>query len=367
MRKEKVGIISIHYGVNFGSALQAIALSQYLKQNFEFECVDVINYIPKRFKRINRLKNISGYGAKYFMHGLIRMSRFEKTNKKYISYLKENTSVSKPIYSMEKAKTEFGDYDYLIAGSDQIWNSEYNQGIDAMYYLGFASENTTKIAYAASCGKEEYSNEDWNKICKLLEGFSAISLREKSSAKIMDEHGIQNCKFVLDPTFLFSRAQWKNYEKEVVGCPEKYLLIYFLDTRGEDIVKLAKKIAVAKGLHTVLIRPVYSKIDYGVDLVVSDATPDKYIWLFRHASFVVTNSFHGVSFSINMERQFVALKRDKYNSRLDNIMNVMGLADRFVTTKEDGLIESDINYSKVNEKKSALLKSSKEFLQSALQ
>ena len=176
----------------------------------------------------------------------------------------------------------------------------------------------------------------------------------------MDEHGIQNCKFVLDPTFLFSRAQWKNYEKEVVGCPEKYLLIYFLDTRGEDIVKLAKKIAVAKGLHTVLIRPVYSKIDYGVDLVVSDATPDKYIWLFRHASFVVTNSFHGVSFSINMERQFVALKRDKYNSRLDNIMNVMGLADRFVTTKEDGLIESDINYSKVNERKSALLKSSKE-------
>lgn len=284
MRKEKVGIISIHYGVNFGSALQAIALSQYLKQNFEFERVDVINYIPKRFKRINRLKNISGYGAKYFMHGLIRMSRFEKTNKKYISYLKENTSVSKPIYSMEKAKTEFGDYDYLIAGSDQIWNSEYNQGIDAMYYLGFASENTTKIAYAASCGKEEYSNEDWNKICKLLEGFSAISLREKSSAKIMDEHGIRNCKFVLDPTFLFSRAQWKNYEKEVVGCPEKYLLIYFLDTRGEDIVKLAKKIAVAKGLHTVLIRPVYSKIDYGVDLVVSDATPDKYIWLFRHAS-----------------------------------------------------------------------------------
>ena len=85
MRKEKVGIISIHYGVNFGSALQAIALSQYLKQNFEFECVDVINYIPKRFKRINRLKNISGHGAKYFMHGLIRMSRFEKTNKKYIS------------------------------------------------------------------------------------------------------------------------------------------------------------------------------------------------------------------------------------------------------------------------------------------
>lgn len=149
--------------------------------------------------------------------------------------------------------------------------------------------------------------------------------------------------------------------------PRKIFVDLLLGYKRRRYCKIGKKIAVAKGLHTVLIRPVYSKIDYGVDLVVSDATPDKYIWLFRHASFVVTNSFHGVSFSINMERQFVALKRDKYNSRLDNIMNVMGLADRFVTTKEDGLIESDINYSKVNERKSALLKSSKEFLQSALQ
>ena len=56
-----------------------------------------------------------------------------------------------------------------------------------MYYLGFASEGTTKIAYAASCGKEEYSDEDWNKIRRLLGDFSAISLREKSSVKIFDK------------------------------------------------------------------------------------------------------------------------------------------------------------------------------------
>lgn len=367
MSKEKIGIISIHYGVNFGSALQAIALSRYLKDTFKYESVDVINYIPKRFRKINRLKNISGHGAKHFFHGLVRMYRFEKTNRKYVSYLKENTSVSKPIYSMKEAKAEFGDYGNLIAGSDQIWNSEYNQGIDEMYYLGFASEGTTKIAYAASCGKEEYSDEDWNKIRRLLGDFSAISLREKSSVKMMEEHGIRNCKFVLDPTFLFGPSEWKNYEKEITKCPKEYLLIYFLDTRGEDIVKLAKKIAVSKGLRTVLIRPVYSKINYDVDMVVSDITPDKYIWLFRNASFVVTNSFHGVSFSINMERQFVALKRDKYNSRLDNIMNVMGLSDRFVTPETEEWIESDINYSEVNKIKSELLKSSKEFLLNTLQ
>ena len=46
-----------------------------------------------------------------------------------------------------------------------------------------------------------------------------------------------------------------------------------------------------------------------------------------------------------MERQFVALKRDKYNSRLDSIMNAMGLTDRLVTIEHDGIIENNINYS----------------------
>ena len=55
MSKERVGIISIHYGVNFGSALQAIALSRYLKDNYNFDKVDVINYIPQRFRRITPL------------------------------------------------------------------------------------------------------------------------------------------------------------------------------------------------------------------------------------------------------------------------------------------------------------------------
>lgn len=313
------------------------------------------------------MKNLTGRGGAHFIHGLVRMYRFEKTNNKYISYLSKNASVSNPIYSMNAAKTIFGDYKYLIAGSDQIWNSEYNQGIDEMYYLGFASRKSSKIAYAASCGKEEYSEEEWDRIRKLLEDFSAISLREKSSVTIMENHGIKKCEFVLDPTFLFDRVQWAIYEKEVSKCPKDYLLIYFLDTTGEDIVKLAKRIAEVKGLHTVLIRPVYSKVKYDVDMVVSDVTPDNYIWLFRHASFVVTNSFHGISFSINMERQFVALKRDKYNSRLDSIMNAMGLTDRLVTIEHDGVIENNINYSEVNERKRKLLKSSKDFLQNALQ
>ena len=48
-------------------------------------------------------------------------------------------------------------------------------------------------------------------------------------------------------------------------------------------------------------------------------------------------------------------------------MNAMGLTDRLVTTEHDGVIEHDINYSEVNKRKEKLLKTSKDFLQNALQ
>ena len=69
-------------------------------------------------------------------------------------------------------------YDVYIAGSDQIWNSNYNGCVDPVYYLDFAPDNAKKVAYAASFGKselEEYEIEDTK---KLLKKFNAISVRE---------------------------------------------------------------------------------------------------------------------------------------------------------------------------------------------
>ena len=66
-----------------------------------------------------------------------------------------------------------------------------------------------------------------------------------------------------------------------------------------------------------------------------------------------------------MERQFVVFKRDKYNSRIDSILEAMGLEDRCVTLN-DKEIPTDIDYSPVNEKKKALLIESKKFIKEAL-
>ncbi len=368
MMNKKIGIISIHYGVNFGSSLQAIALQQYLRKRDPELYVEVINYIPPRFKLKQRIRDLFGGGLSSTAHNVVRFTRFQGNNRRYKRFLSENANVSPPLYTTEELRKRYRDYDCLITGSDQVWNSEYNQGVDPAYFLGFATEETKKIAYAASCGKKGFTAEEWKAIRELLSDFEAISLRESSAVQMMAEGGVPGCRFVLDPTFLFGRDDWGAYEKADPECPEKFLLMYILDTDGKEIIELGKRIARKKGLKTVIVVNGRSKKtleSYGVDHVAYNKTPDTYIWLFRHASYVVTNSFHGVSFSINMERQFIALKRDKFNSRLDSILGATGLLDRYAEAS-DTAIKNDIDYTEVNRRKAALLKESAAFLMDSI-
>ena len=367
--KKKIGVISIHYGVNFGSSLQAIALQRYLREKDPERYVEVINYIPPRFTLKRRIAAVCSGSLSSIAHKAVRFMRFQENNRKYKQYLSQNATVSPALYNMEQLRSRYRDYDCLIAGSDQVWNSDYNQSVDPAYFLRFASKGTKKIAYAASCGKDSFTQAEWEKIREYTSDFSAIGMRESSAVKMMEDAGIPGCQFVLDPTFLYDRNGWSQFERKDPEGPSDYLLLYFLDTDGSDIIRLAKNIARKKNLKTVLIvngRSKKTREGYGVDYVAYNKTPDVYIWLFRNASYIVTNSFHGVSFSINMERQFVAVKRDKYNARLDSILGAVGLLDRYIGTDETTLKE-DIDYTEVNRKKAALYEKSTSFLDQAIQ
>lgn len=358
----KLGIISIHYGVNFGSSLQAYVLPTYIERTFPNIETEVINYIPPRYRLKNRYKYSGGKNIIKRIVWCVRIANQIKNNKKYENYLKRHTSISAKIFDEEAARKRYKDFDYLIAGSDQIWNSDYNQGPDSMYYLSFANEKTKKIAYAASCGKDDFPQSEWNEMREYLSSFSNISIREKQMAETMKEKGIE-CQFVLDPTYLLSKDEWKLIEKKE-NIKDDYLLIYLLDVDGKDIIEWANRFAKQKNLKTVLIKNGLPYDKYNVDYVMRNKTPDSYIWLFRNASFVVTNSFHGTSFSINMEKQFVVFKRQKYNSRIDSILGAMGLEDRCINLETSDIEE--IDYSLVKPRKEKLLDESRNFLERAL-
>ena len=101
---KKIGIISIHYGVNFGSSLQAYALCSYIQKNFDNVYTEVINYIPPRFRLSNRYHIPDEKSVGNLVRFGVRTARSMFNNWKYESYLKQHVDVWNKIYSIEHAQ-----------------------------------------------------------------------------------------------------------------------------------------------------------------------------------------------------------------------------------------------------------------------
>ena len=73
---------------------------------------------------------------------------------------------------------------------------------------------------------------------------------------------------------------------------------------------------------------------------------EDYIRLIRDAEYVLTDSFHAVSFCLNLEKQFYVYYPEKYSERLKSILSIVNLKDRELQSLEK---EADIDYKKVQE------------------
>ena len=57
-------------------------------------------------------------------------------------------------HSFSELKSSKPEADLYIAGSDQIWNSLYDNGRDSAFYCAFEDNNRKCISYAASFGSD---------------------------------------------------------------------------------------------------------------------------------------------------------------------------------------------------------------------
>lgn len=360
----KIGIITIHYGFNFGSVLQAYALCHYLNDEVENMDAKLINYIPPRysFKRRYLTTNKVNNPLKKVVYLMLVAPQRIKNQRIFEGFLKKNVPMTHKIFNINEAQKVTTSYDLLITGSDQVWNSDYNEGIDPMYYLAFAPKSARKISYAASCGKDDYTENEWSSIHQLLKDFYSISLREKSTRDLFFTHGYKKVVQCLDPIFLLDKDTWKKLARAPRKKVNGFVLVYCLDSDEDDLIRIAKEVAEEKDLKTAIISYSHFWNKYDVDCVYRNQTPNVFLWLLTNADYVVTNSFHGVAFSINLEKQFVAVKRRKYNNRLDSVLEITGLLDRYIDYDKHFDNRKDIDYSNINRTKDQLINYSKHYL-----
>lgn len=351
--------ITCHNAYNYGAVLQTYALYKYLR---EIELNGkVIDYRPSDLHKTKSDKII----VKLF-RPIIRYLDFKKGDKIFGNFLNENielTSVvhnSNEILNVEKTKC-------YITGSDQVWNCSKNGvGNDENYFLVFADgRNVKKVSYAASIAMDKIDDKQKEKFNRLLADFSYISVREKTGVKILNDIGIQNVSQVLDPVYLISRVEWKNMARRSKYYDklknQNYILVYgFL--RQKNVYDYAFKLAKKNNCKVYNVNTMIEDYFLKTDKYFWNVTPEDFLALILNANSIVTNSFHGLSFSIIFQKDFYLFGKDgNTSSRMFDLVNMLKLDDR-VVRKGNVMSEEKIDYCKCNEILMEKIKESKEYL-----
>lgn len=351
MRK-KVGIITQHRVVNYGSVLQTYALQEKIKE-LGYDC-EVIDYYPERFTPLGMLKRIKNKGEKFRKSFLIRtiariiiIPSYFIRFRMFFKFLDNRIDMTAKTYrSEEELEKEKFSYDIFCTGSDQVWNYGWNEKIEYPYFLAFAPEFARKISYAASFGKSELDSIEISETTRLLKRYTAISLRELSGVKIVEGLGIKNSVNVLDPTLLLTGQEWRKLSSGKY-CGDKYILVYNLN-RNPKIDSYAKELSNQMGLEVRYLSYQLHEF-YKTGKMFCNPQVEDFLALIDGAQYVITDSFHATAFSLNFNKEFVIVYPGKYSTRLQSILEILGLMDRVAKDEKDmSIVKSKIDYDSVN-------------------
>lgn len=338
----KTGIITLHHSYSFGACLQAYATySAVRRMGHDVYMIDYVN----RFEQDqNRL--VSGkFGkspVKCLKNTLENILLFRSLN------LKRSFSAFHNIYP----KTDrYDDLDCLISGSDQLWNPDIFDGTDKMYYLDFGKEDCRRISYAASAGSHIFSEKEADIIRPLLMRYDAVSVRESSLGRQIRDITGKTAKLVLDPTFLLSGEEWISLSES--RAEKNYILLYMIGVPykkyKEIYAPVVRRFKEKTGLPVYAVNSMsFFKYQYS-DKNLNGLTPFELLGAINNAELIITSSFHGVALSINLNKNFVALKTDN-PERTACLLDTAGLTDRLIDGRgEDncGRLTEKIDYNAV--------------------
>lgn len=341
---KKIALITIHVGANFGSVLQTVA-SVKLLEKLGFKC-DVVNYIPSRITLFGYLfARKSFYG---FLRNLFFLPIKIINDYVYQHYLQNHVRLTRAIYNNDVFNKCLPEFDYYITGSDQVWNSFHNEGLDLHYYWQGLPDTAQRISFASSFGVSDLSDTEFCKVKSFLKLYKAISVRERSAVSLINKMGYDATE-LMDPIFSLSCEEWSKYMSKRLVV-EDYVLVYtpYNVVDSDVIYESAANLASIKGLRTVAFSWDFRR-NNKVDITMRFCSPGDFISLVYYAKYVITNSFHGTAFSINFNKQFWTYMPSQFTTRLYSVLNLVNLEQRIkkcVVTNKD--LDDYIDYDTVN-------------------
>ena len=341
----RIGILTHPQHANYGGILQCYALSEYLKK-LGHEPI-VIRREPNRPIFIKRwmLKILRG----------LRIPRYYRPNKidRIINirpFVEQYLYRTHPISSDKQMSRVCKEYniDAVIVGSDQVWRRSFAKEYGYNYFLDFVPKDVIKLSYAASFGLSDwqYSLEESEKICSLIQRFTSVSVREEEAVSLCKTNMYVDAEWLIDPTLLLTSQEYSliTSNRLVDG---KYVFIYWLGDKSQikgEVVKYKNRN--------------YKIIEVNLKDECEQVPVQDWLSYIKFADKIITDSFHGIVFSILFEKSFSIYKNESGGvGRLFSLMKLLGLPRH---------IDKELDYVVLSEKLENLREKSRIYLTRSL-
>lgn len=354
----RICILTFEFNYNYGAVLQAFSLKKVLETYGHEVCI--MNRGWDEY--IGAEKNI--LSGRIFLD--ILLGRFY-TLKAFHDFKRKYFNLTDPVCNYQDLCNKSDKFDAVIVGSDQIWNDEIFPIMGLYYFAESFHHVSKKIAYAVSFGKDTFVVPERfkSKLLTELQSFNALSVREVSGIKILSDLGFKS-SLVLDPTLLLAPSDFPVGKRK---HNYKYVCRFLLDETPikRDFIRKFSNHLNLKEVNN------YLNLDFSFP-IIRKVVNNKYIpvseWLsnIKNAEFVLTDSFHGMVFSILFHKQFLVFQNKKRgNARFESLLGRLGLLDHLISGDEDINIQYNvIDYKKVDEELKSLRDISLSFLIDAL-
>ena len=337
----KINLLTIHWGNSYGGTMQTYATIKLLKELGHD--VTLINLIHPRLK--NKLFKKHNTRFSWIIED-IQFSMFR---------LLHFGHMTKRMYSIKDSVIP--DCDVTIVGSDQVWNSDITGPLQLSYFLDFVNRGD-KLSFASSFGKFEWESDDetTKTVKNYLLKFKAISVREESGVSICKDVFDTDAVLVLDPTLVYGK-----YDDIIKDNKPRHTILTFLLKPNKNTK------AICKMVSNEIKLPLYSPHRIIRSILLG---PNSWLKRMKNSDFIITDSFHGLAFSLIFHKNFIVLcADDKKFARLHSLLSLVHLEDRYVQSIDDlskrlSLVHNDINYEEVDKILSEKRRESIEFLNS---
>ena len=362
-----LGVVSYNIHCNFtnyGSALQSWALCKTIER-LGYKPV-LLDYCPDVLRDANPLdpfKKMWDKDAESRRMCELTMPAIRENYKKFDSFYTERFNRSHA-YTSEN----FNDcvaaeaLDGFVCGSDTIFCPD-EFGIDDGYYANYTCMRGRSISYAASFGDPHFTPETYALLDARLKNFKAIGIRESGMVPYIKQRVNVPVSQVIDPTLLLSSTDFDELVQEPKN-KEPYLLLY-VRRYNPKMEAYAIELANKNGWRIVEISLRAINAERGHEIRY-DAGVEEFIGLVKNASYVVTNSYHGMIVAIHYKKSFDIFSREQCDAKIDEVLNRLDLVWCKKTCAGDSVV-SQPDWTSVFSLKMTQASESRSFLENSLE